>query len=66
MQNRDVVIPSVPIRLNGRDYTAVLNWNAYAVFERANGIRLPPSTATRRVVDCMPPSSRADARDGTR
>jgi hypothetical protein len=23
------------------------------VFERAKGIRLPPMTATRRVVDCM-------------
>jgi hypothetical protein len=41
VQNHDVVIPSVTIRLGGKDRLAILDWNAYAVFERTTGKKLP-------------------------
>ena len=45
--------PSSPKRVTSPSSAAMnISWleaSAYAVFERANGMRLPPRTATRRV-----------------
>lgn len=41
MNQRAVVVPIVGIELGGQTYRAVLNWNAYAHFEEATGIKLP-------------------------